>query len=352
MKNILLIAVFSIWQITISQNGLYIVSGGSLDIENDRITVVNGHVINTSTTGFNGGALQMTSLDGNTYNLELTNPNTIKYLELYGTGTVNFNGQVTIESELFLNDNSSFNLTSGSFVTLGPTAEIVGESDINPISGADGTYITTIRNHVAGITNDFGLIGVETRNGTVSMGSTEIIRKYGAFTIAGTPSVKRYYKITPTVNSGLNLDVRFYLLNDDLNGLNRNNLVAYRSTDNGTTFTNQAGTPNTYHHAVSNIDAFSLWTFSEASALNIDSVDLQSISVFPNPAKSIVNIIPNNNTVVINEIQLYNVLGQQILIKLSNTNTFKVSHLKDGMYFLNIIAQNGGITTKKIMVKK
>lgn len=354
MKNILLLlAALAICQITISQNGLYIATGGSLDTENGRITVVNGHVKSTSSTGLNGGTLQMKSLDGNDYDLELTESNTLTYLELYGSGTINFDGQVTLGGELFFNDTSKFNLTKGSHVTLLPNAEIVSESNINTITGADGTYIKTTQNHTAGVTNDFGLIGVEVRNGATSMGSTEVFRKYGTITIDGNPTAKRYYEVVPTNNVNLDLDVRFYLLDTDLNGLARNNIAAFRSTDNGATFTNRGGTANTYYHEVSKLDAFSIWAFADASTLSMDDYDSNenAFSIFPNPASHIVTLHSNKNQ-VITSVELYDITGKKMIIALRpNVNVLNVFYLSDGIYFLRILSENSSVT-KKLVVEK
>ncbi|RXJ44447.1 T9SS type A sorting domain-containing protein [Gelidibacter gilvus] len=351
MKTLYLLATLAICQISLCQNGLYISSGGALHNENSVITVVDGDFVNESATVLNGGTLQMKGLDGNPHDIELSHPNTIDYLELYGTSPVALKGQVTLNRELFFNDTSSFNLTTASHVTLGPTAEIVGESNTNPITGADGTYIKTTRNHTAGITNDFGLIGVVTYNGSASMGSTEIYRRYGALDINGNATVKRYYEINPTVNSGLNIETHFYISDVDLNGLERSKLAAYRSTDNGVTFTNEGGTPETFLHAVTNIDAFSIWAFADASTLSINPSDLEhSIWLFPNPANNQVNITSQFGTIVY-AIELFYVTGQKISTPVLKNNTFDVGNLSDGIYYIKIQSQYGA-TTKKLMVKK
>lgn len=204
MKNIILFLIFTVCQFSFGQQGLYISSEGFLNNENSVITVVNGDFVNESSTEFNGGTLQMKGLDGNSHRIELNNENTIDYLELYGTSSFELNGQLILNKEIFLNDTSSFMMNTGSFVTLGPTAEIVGETNTNAITGADGTYIKTTRDHTAGVTNDFGLIGVVTYTGSTSMGNTEVLRRYGTFDIDGNPTVNRYYEINPTVNSGCN----------------------------------------------------------------------------------------------------------------------------------------------------
>ncbi|WP_445735399.1 T9SS type A sorting domain-containing protein [Mariniflexile sp.] len=351
MKYLLIPILFAGLQSLQAQKGLFISSDGFLHNENSVITIVDGEFVSESSTVLNGGSLHMKGLDGNAHQMVLNYPNTLNYLELYGSSTLELEGALTLNGELLLEDTAAFKMNTGSQLTLGPTAEIVGESNTNTINGADGTYIKTTRNHAAGVTNDFGQIGVETRNGS-TMGSTEIFRRYGTFDIAGNPTVRRYYEVNPTVNTGLNMEARFSLTDNDLNGLNRNNLAAFRSTDNGTTFTNEGGTPTTFYHSVSNIDAFSLWFFADASSLSVENLtDFgESISIAPNPASHHVNILSNNGT-DITSVELFNVSGQQIQAHVTNNNMLDVRNLSDGMYFLKINSQKGS-ATKKLIVKR
>ncbi|MEW4922496.1 T9SS type A sorting domain-containing protein [Algibacter sp. 2305UL17-15] len=350
MKNKILFLIFTVCQFSFAQQGLYISSGGFLHNENSIITVVDGDFVNASTTVLNGGTLQIKGLDGNAHSISLDNENTMDYLELYGISPIELDGQLVLNNEIFMNDTSSFIMNTGSYVTLGPTAEIVGESITNTITGADGTYFKTTRNHTSGVTNDFGIIGVITYNGSTSMGSTEIYRRYGTFDINGNPTVKRYYEINPTVNSGLDIEAHFYLSDVDLNGLERSSLAAFRSTNNGDSFTKEGGTPETFFHSVSNIDAFSIWTFADASILNIDEFGANNVSVLPNPATHSATIYSNNNQRV-NSVELYDVTGKKMFGELSNENTLNVSNLSDGIYLLKIFSETGSVT-KKLVVKK
>ncbi|RXJ44454.1 T9SS type A sorting domain-containing protein [Gelidibacter gilvus] len=352
MRLIYLLITLASCQISLGQKGLYIAPEAYLNTENSVITIVDGDFVNASNSTLNGGFLQMKGLDTQPHRLILKDENTLDYLQLYDTSVVELDGQLVLNKEILFLDTSKFEMTSDSHVTLGPTAEIVGEFDDNTIIGADGTYIKTTRNHTAGVGNDFGLIGVHVTNGTTSMESTEIYRRYGIFDINGNPTVKRYYEINPTVNEALDINARFYLSDVDLNGLERTSLAAFRSTDNGTTFTNEGGTPSTYFHLVEHIDSFSLWTFADASTLAIESIgDLNnSITIAPNPANYTVNITSNLGN-VINAIELFTLSGQKMDTNLNTDNTFDVRSLADGIYILKIISQHG-LVTKKLIVKR
>lgn len=352
MRILYLLITFTTCQIAFAQNGLYIATEGHLNIENSVITIIDGDFVNASSKTLNGGFLQMKGLDTQAHRLVFNDENTLDNLQLYDTSVVELDGQLVLKKEILFVDTSKFEMTTGSHVTLGPTAEIVGEFGDNTITGANGTYIKTTRIHTAGVGNDFGLIGVYVTKGTTSMGNTEVYRRYGTFEIEGNPTVNRYYEINPTVNADLNVDAQFYLLDVDLNGLERANLAAFRSTDNGTTFTNEGGTPSTYFHSVEHIDAFSLWTFADASILAIESIgDLNhNISIVPNPASFKVNITVPDQT-VINSIELFNISGQKIDVHLNSDNTFDVRSLSDGIYFVKIQSQNRTLT-KKLIIKR
>lgn len=348
MKLIYLIISLIFCQITLGQNGLYITSGSTID--GNTITLSDADLNNSGT--FNG-SLTMTGTNiDDTFIINNGIINLTK-LTIDGSNGVYIEaGEVNVSSAINLNSDNALLVMGNTNIILGPSAQINNESNDRPIFGDDGTFIKTTRDHSAGIANDFGGIGLQVSNGNTSMGSTEIYRRYDTFDIAGEPTVKRYYEINPTVNSGLNIDAQFYFLDDDLNGLDRSTLAAFRSTDNGVTFTEEGGIPETLFHSVLNIDAFSLWAFAEASTLNVENPDdgINSIAIFPNPANSFVNITSDIGT-VINSIELVNVSGQKIETSLSDDNSFDVSNLSDGIYFLKIISENGFVT-KQLVVKK
>lgn len=352
MKILLTILLSSIYLNALGQKGLYVNSGAYLFNDNTSITIKNGSFVNDNNVVLNGGSILMQGLDGNSYSLEFNNPNTINNLELYGTSTFSLSGALIVNSELKFNDMANLHLNTDSHITLSSNAKIMGESNSNAITGENDTYITTTRNHTAGETNTFGNIGLEVFNGTESMGTTEIFRRYGSINIDSNTAVNRYYEINPTINTNLELDVYFYLLDVDLNGLERSNLAAFRSTDNGNTFTNEGGTAGESYHSLTNINAFSLWAFADSAVLNLGNAGnpIETIQIFPNPSNSLVTI-KNIKTIDVISIELINPLGQKFNIELLNENSFYVQDLSEGIYLLNIKLKTGN-TTKKLIVKK
>lgn len=82
--------------------------------------------------------------------------------------------------------------------------------------------------------------------------------------------------------------------------------------------------------------------------LSVEDYNLDTISVFPNPASNFITIKASQK---ISEISIYNLLGQMVS-KPKFTNTIlDVSNLSKGMYLLNIEMNNTTIVTKKIIIK-
>ena len=255
MKRFILLTLLTVSVQIHAQKGLFVASEAALTNEG-KIVIRNGDFENKSKATL-GGSLLMQGLDGNDHKVSFTSKNTLDDLELYGTSQVLLDGQLTINREILLNDSASLDIQDTG-ITLVPGAEIVGESATTPITGNDGSFIRITEDHDAAGTEDFGLVGVVVKNSAVSMGSTQVIRHYGTFDIDGSSTVRRYYEVIPTVNENLNAEVDFYIADADLNGLQHADLAAFRSTDGGTTFTNEGGVPNTFYHKVDNLASFSI----------------------------------------------------------------------------------------------
>ena len=83
------------------------------------------------------------------------------------------------------------------------------------------------------------------------------------------------------------------------------------------------------------------------NALATEDVDAEiAIKIYPNPAKSIVNIDLSPNTEIQNA-QLFDILGKDTGIKITN-NKMDVSSLSSGVYILKVNTTSG-IITKKIL---
>ncbi len=321
-----------------AQSGLFVNSEGSLTSKG-IVTITNGDFVSSTTVQL-GGTLQIKGLDGKLHRVELGSINSMDYLELYGNSQIELEGNLTLNRELLFNDNSSLALVANSYIILAEEAEIVGESTSNTITGADGTYITTTDFHLAGTTQDFGHIGIEVSNGETSMGETQVYRRYGTFEIEDNLTINRYYEINPTTNSDLGLDVLFFIGDVDLNGLDREELAAFRSEDGGATFTNEGGTSYSAFHLVEDVEAFSIWTFAHADLLSTeDNLLSSSITLYPNPVAGQLQLgIPLG--VGTNSYTIYTTLGKMVqtgkIDAGEETVYISVENLSSGVYFINL----------------
>ncbi len=202
--------------------------------------------------------------------------------EIFGGGDIQFDvmeiaktgsARVTLNQEVLIN--SEVNFTSGvidlfnNFLVLATDALLIGESETSYITGQNG-YIEIRANLNSPSSVNLGNLGAQISS-TANLGPTIIRRGHASQTNGfGTgSSIHRYYDILPSNNGGLNATLRFHYLDTELNGLNENDLVTWRSQDNTTWINQGADARNTTLDYVekNGIDAFSRWTLS--SALNV-----------------------------------------------------------------------------------
>jgi len=98
------------------------------------------------------------------------------------------------------------------------------------------------------------------------------------------------------------------------------------------------------------VDDMLCYVIEYSSILSINEPDSENILIYPNPVDDIL-FIPNNKH--IKNIAIINLMGQTIKnIKVANqTELIQVnfSTMKSGMYFVNILFENGKETTKKVI---
>ena len=74
------------------------------------------------------------------------------------------------------------------------------------------------------------------------------------------------------------------------------------------------------------------------------------VNVWPNPATSTINIKGES----LETVYMYNAMGQLVItLDLSDENqsTIDVSGFNSGIYFMNVISQNGNSVLKKVVVQ-
>lgn len=111
----------------------------------------------------------------------------------------------------------------------------------------------------------------------------------------------------------------------------------------GDTFSNNAAIYFDYNTAVDTNTA----TTAVGVLATTDFAFENYFTIYPNPANSQLNIAAKQ-TIAVTSIEIYNTLGQLIIVIPQNTSTVDVSGLKAGNYFIRINSQQGTSTTKFI----
>ncbi len=90
-------------------------------------------------------------------------------------------------------------------------------------------------------------------------------------------------------------------------------------------------------------------TLQEVILSTNDFEDLETISVYPNPAQNSITI---SNKIALNSVEIYSVLGNKVFEKKnlnSLSETFDISHLPSGIYLINTVDSDKKSVTKKLV---
>ena len=110
----------------------------------------------------------------------------------------------------------------------------------------------------------------------------------------------------------------------------------------GDTFSNNANIYFDYNFPITT----NTYTTTVESILSNQSFDFSTqFTLYPNPAKEVLNI-QSKNSLEIQSIEIYNLLGQVVLAVPNTTNAIDVSNLKTGTYFVKVNTEKGSSNTK------
>ncbi len=224
---------------------------------------VGGNFSNNFTFNPNGAAVLLNGTGTQT----ITSPGGIVFDGLSvdnATGSVDLADNITVNGLLTI-INGTLN-TGTNKVTLGPAGSLSEAGNGNIVLGTAevSRTITSSGNET------FGNIGVELDpNAGPFPGATTVTRVTGTpQTGAGHQGIDRSYNVSAAVNTGLDADMVFHYDDSpaELNGQNENTFDLFRSTDNGSTWSNENGTVDTAANTVAknNISELSVWTISDA----------------------------------------------------------------------------------------
>jgi hypothetical protein len=179
-----------------------------------------------------------------------------------GSGSVQLSSNITVNGILTVISGDL--AMSGKTITLGSSA-LMQETAGNTIKG-NGAVSGTLNLNAPASVNPFGLGATITS--AANLGITSIVRGHAVQSGGGESSIKRYFDITPSVNTGLNATLQFSYDESELNGKSEGDLSLYRSTDAGVTWQIAGGTVNASENTVtlSGIDGFSRWTLAGSNS--------------------------------------------------------------------------------------
>lgn len=90
-------------------------------------------------------------------------------------------------------------------------------------------------------------------------------------------------------------------------------------------------------------------TAADCSTLSTVETTADVFSIFPNPVTNgLVNITSKSNATI--TVNVFDILGKQVINQTVNNNTLNVSALNSGVYILKL-EQNGNASTKKLVIK-
>ncbi|MBK9404592.1 MAG: hypothetical protein IPN57_08680 [Ignavibacteria bacterium] len=242
--------------ITINSGGTFNISNRHVKFTASNPIVQNGTFITPDTDiEYNGISAQNIS----TVNIIYAG------LKINNAAGTTLPGSITISDTLAMLQ-GDLNL-SGNVITFTPDG-FLSETPENVIFGASGHIITTRTLGAPSAMNVAGFGAVLTS--AVSLGSTEIKRGHAVQTgLNGGTSIKRYFDITPSNNSGLNATLVFKYDDSELNGKPETSLKLFKSTNSGSTWLFQNGIVNhlTNQITLTGINSFSRWS-SDSSGVS------------------------------------------------------------------------------------
>lgn len=276
------------WGPTGSGSGMFTVEGslelkgnstlvgpGAFELKNGG-TLKVGSADGIALTGASGN-IQVTGTSGRTFSTsgnyeykgtaaQVTGsglPSTVNHLTVNNALDVYLSGPVTVNGTLAVNNGDL--LLNGNDVTIGPGG-VLAETPGNTAGGPSGV-ITTTRTLLAPSGSDIAGLGVEITS-SANLGSTTITRGHSAQTNGANNSIYRYFDISPANNSGLDATLVFKYDESELNSIAESNLILFKSTDAGTSWSGMGGIVNSLTNSItlSGIESFSRWTAGDASA--------------------------------------------------------------------------------------
>jgi hypothetical protein len=126
---------------------------------------------------------------------------------------------------------------------------------------------------------------------------------------------------------------------------NNNSYNEYKFIDNSQQSTVNGG----LYYRIESVDKDGKKQYSQIRTLDLKPKTLNSVSIYPNPAKSILTI----NCVGMKELNIINSLGQTVIHRTISNNLYQlnIQSLSKGLYLLNIITTKNNVYNEKLIVQ-
>ena len=82
------------------------------------------------------------------------------------------------------------------------------------------------------------------------------------------------------------------------------------------------------------------------ASLSTFNTELNSVSIYPNPVKDVLNI--QGLDTKLNEVAIYTIEGRKVLTQTANLDRINTSNLSQGVYFIKLKSSNAERTLKII----
>ncbi|MBU2635704.1 MAG: Ig-like domain-containing protein, partial [Bacteroidetes bacterium] len=183
-----------------------------------------------------------------------------KELILTGSGSkVTSGGNFTVSDSVIIISNVILQVENGSVITLNGYLREQGY--------LSGSIQKTVQLSNSQTSSDFGNIGATISWSGTAPGNTIVTRTSGISQMGnGFESVKRYYDIVPTTNSGLSASLILQYSDQELNGHDPTKLLLWKSIDGGHTWIVQGGTIDISSRTMTKhgVTSFGRWTFADS----------------------------------------------------------------------------------------
>ena len=183
------------------------------------------------------------------------------------------------------------------------------------------------------------------------------------YTVSGTSAVG----CTKTVSTTVTVNALPTVVMDPINGplCVNNAAVALIGNPSGGLFLGTGVSGNNFDPAVSNTGTFTIsYNYTDmlgCSATDTKTVDVSlctgitelantNISVFPNPANNVINIVMNASLINNTTIELYDAIGKLVIIEkaLNVHTTISISNLAKGIYTLRVLSEGQQVSRRVI----